>query len=101
MKLLIVTAVAEFDKDIKKMLKQAQIKKYSYQEVNGFNDASGQAVGSNWFGSEKTENKSMFFYAFVAESTIDSFFEIVNDFNAKQKSQSKIHLAVVNIEKSN
>jgi len=101
MKLLIITAVAEFDKDIKKMLKQAQIKKYSYQEVNGFNDTSEQSVGSNWFGSENTENKSMFFYAFVTDNIIDEFFEIINDFNAKQKSLSKIHLAVVNIDKSN
>ena len=43
MKLLIVTGITEFDDDIKKMLKQVQIKNYSYQEVNGFNDASEQA----------------------------------------------------------
>ncbi len=102
MKLLIVTGITEFDDDIKKMLKQVQIKNYSYQEVNGFNDASEQALGSNWFGSEQSENNSMLYYAFVKDSSvIDNLFEVVENFNNKQTSLSKIHLAVVNIEKSN
>ncbi len=102
MKLLIVTGITEFDDDIKKMLKQVQIKNYSYQEVNGFNDESEQALGSNWFGSEQSENNSMLYYAFVKESSvIDNLFEVVENFNNKQTSLSKIHLAVVNIEKSN
>jgi hypothetical protein len=31
MKLLIITAIAAFEKDIKKMLQQAEVKSFSYQ----------------------------------------------------------------------
>lgn len=40
MKLLIITAVAEFDKDIKQILKQADVKTFTYKEVKGYKDLS-------------------------------------------------------------
>jgi hypothetical protein len=101
MKLLIITAIATFDKDVKKMLKQAQVKTFSYQAVTGFKDISEEAIESNWFGSEMNENESIFYYAFIENGSVDPFFELVNDFNTQQKSLSNIHVAVVNIEKSN
>ena len=38
MKLLIITAITAFDKDIKKMLKQADVKTFTYKDVTGFKD---------------------------------------------------------------
>jgi hypothetical protein len=36
MKLLIITAIAEFEKEIKKILKKAKVKTFSYKEVTGY-----------------------------------------------------------------
>ena len=37
----------------------------------------------------------------IEKEKVDLLFESINDFNAKQKTLSHIHIAVVNIEKSN
>ena len=101
MKLLIITAIAAFDQDIKKMLKQAEVKTFSYKEVTGFKDISEVSMEGNWFGSEMSENESILYYAFVDNGNVDTLIEKVNEFNTKQESLSNIHVAVLNIEKHN
>ena len=44
MKLVLITAIAEFEKEVKKMLKEAKVKSYSYRDVKGFRDASEEGV---------------------------------------------------------
>ncbi len=100
MKLLIITAIAAFDQDIRKMLKKAQIKSYSFKEVKGYSDGL-EAVESNWFGSDMHENESMLYYVFTENQNIGTLFELIEEFNASQKTFSKVHVAVLNIEKSN
>lgn len=101
MKLLIITAVIAFEKDIKQMLKHANVKTFTYKEVKGFNDISEEAIESNWFSAELNETESILFYAFVKKENVDKLFDLVTEFNEKQETLSKIHVAVLNIEKSN
>ena len=101
MKLLLITAIAEFGKEVKQILKNAQVKNYSYQEVVGYRNATQDALNSNWFGTEMNENESLMFYAFVEKENVDLVFDAVTEFNSKQESQSHIHTAILNIEKSN
>ena len=51
MKLVIITAIKEFEKDIKLQLKQAKVGTFSYREVTGFRDSTEDALESNWFSS--------------------------------------------------
>jgi len=101
MKLLIITAVSEFEKDIKQMLKKVNVKTFTYKEVKGFTDLSEEAIESNWFATDLAETESILFYAFVKKENIDPLFEIVTAFNSNQETVSNIHVAVLNIEKSN
>jgi nitrogen regulatory protein PII len=101
MKLLLITAVAEFGKEVKQILKNAQVKNYSYQEVVGYRNATQDALNSNWFGTEMNENESIMFYAFVDEENVDLVYDAVTEFNSKQETLSHIHTANINIEKSN
>jgi len=101
MKLLVITAIAAFENDIKQLLKQAKVSQFSYREVKGYRDATLDAVESNWFASEMNENESILFYAFVKKVNVDALFTLVEAFNAQQESQSKVHVVVLNIEKSN
>jgi hypothetical protein len=101
MKLLLITAVKEFEKEIKQLLKKASVQSFSYQEVKGFKNSTGEAVESNWFGSEMNETDSILFYAFTAKEKVDALYELVEYFNIEQESLSHIHIAVLNIEKSN
>ncbi|RAR70708.1 hypothetical protein [Flavobacterium aciduliphilum] len=101
MKLLLITAVAEFGKEIKQILKKAQVKTYSYKEVTGYRNTSEEAIGTNWFGTEMYENESIMFYAFVEKENVDTVCHEIEAFNNKQETASHIHSAVLNIEKSN
>jgi hypothetical protein len=101
MKLLLITAVKEFENKIQQLLKKAAVKSFSYQDAKGFKNSSGEAVKSNWFGSEMNETESTLFYAFVSKEKVDTLWELVDEFNKEQDSLSQIHIAVLNIEKSN
>lgn len=101
MKLLVITAIQEFSKEIKLMLKKSNINIYSYKDVHGFRDLSEESLESNWFASEMDESQSIIFFAFVKKGNIDDFFAKADEFNSKQKTLSKIHVVVLNIEKSN
>ncbi|HEX9825601.1 MAG TPA: hypothetical protein VGA80_03310 [Flavobacteriaceae bacterium] len=101
MKLAIITAIKEFEKDIKGQLKKAEVKTFSFREVTGYRDSTGDSIESNWFSSEMNQTESILFYAFVKKENVDKLFELIEDFNNNQKTLSHIHLAVLNIEKSN
>jgi hypothetical protein len=101
MKLLIITAVAAFEKEIKIMLKKANINTYSFQDVKGYSDISEETIDSNWFAAEYNETESILFYAFARTEEVDQIFNLINTFNAKEETLSQIHVAVLNIEKSN
>ena len=101
MKLVIITAIAEFEKDIKKMLKEAKVKSYSYKDVKGFRDTSAENIEDNWFGSEISETDSIVFYAFILQQNLDTLFDEVSTFNKNQKSVSKVHLAVLTVDQYN
>jgi hypothetical protein len=101
MKLVIITAIAEFEKDIKKMLKEAKVKSYSYKDVKGFRETSAENIEDNWFGSEISETDSVVFYAFILQQNLDTLFDEVSTFNKNQKSFSKVHLAVLTVDQYN
>ncbi|MBS1580091.1 MAG: hypothetical protein JST29_10665 [Bacteroidetes bacterium] len=49
MKLLLITAVEEFEKNIKQILKHSGVKSFSVQAAKGYkNDSAGEL--HNWFG---------------------------------------------------
>jgi nitrogen regulatory protein PII len=101
MKLIIITAVKEFEKDIKNILKNAEIPHFSYTEITGYRNISKEAKLDNWFPGERHETDSIMFYAFIKKEDTDELFEKVKTFNNQQESQSKIHVAVLNVDKSN
>ena len=101
MKLLIITSISEFEKEIKQMLVKANVKNFSYKEVIGYHNTSDEAIGDNWFATEMNENESLLFYAFVPSENVELVFNTIKEFNGKQETLSKIHVATVNIENSN
>jgi len=100
MKLLIITSVKAFKKEIKNILKKADVKAYSYKDVIGYRDTSELSIQENWFANDMNEGEAIFFYAFVKKENVDLVFEMVTSFNKKQETASTIHVAVVNIERT-
>jgi len=101
MKLLMITAIEVFEKDIKFLLKKCSITHFSYTDVKGHRDLTEESVGENWFGGDMNESQSIIFYAFVPKEKADNLFNSVKKFNDEQRTSSKVHVVVLNIEKSN
>lgn len=101
MKLIIITAIREFDAEIKKQLKNAEVTTFSFKNVSGYRDASEDALVSNWFSSEMNITESIMFFAFVKKENINRLLKGIDDFNSTQVTLSNIHIAVLNVEQSN
>lgn len=101
MKFVLITAVAEFKKDIKQILKKSDVQSFSFKEVTGHQEDIKETITTNWFATEMNENQSIMFYAFVKAEKVDSLFHLIDLHNAKQQTASKVHIVVLCIEKSN
>jgi len=101
MKLLLITAIREFESKIKRNLKKAEVSTFSFQHVTGYRDSTEDAVESNWCANEMNQTEAIVFFACVKEEKVDMLFELIDEFNKNQETMSHIHVALLNIEKSN
>ena len=99
MKLLLITTIKEFEKNVKNLLVNSGVSVFSYTAVKGYK-ADQKATVDNWFAAEITESNSLMFMAFVEDEKMDEVCGKVKNFNAKQEFQSKVHVVTLNIEKS-
>ncbi len=100
MKLLIVTVVDQFQKEILQLFKKANIESYSGSDIEGYKNASSFMMNSSWFPSEKGGAESIMFFSFTEEEQIDAFFTLAIEFNENMETNNPIHAVVVPIERS-
>ena len=100
MKLLIVTVVEEFEKDILRLFKEAQIENFSGSDIDGFKNSTSMVKTASWFPSEKNGVESSLFFSFTIDEKIDALFDLIKMFNQNLKTDNPIKAVVVPIEKS-
>lgn len=100
MKLLIVTVVEEFEKEILRLFKKANIESFSESHIDGFKNPTSMVRTSSWFPSEKGGVKSSLFFSFTEEENVDTLFTLIKEFNADLETNNPIKAVVVPIEKS-
>jgi len=99
MKLVIVTAVEEFQKDILKLFKKANIENFSSSDIDGYKNGSSIMMTSSWFPGQKTGNESHLFFSFTENETIDTLFDLIKEFNLQIETNNPVKAIVVPIEK--
>jgi len=99
MKLVIVTAVEEFQKDVLKLFKNAKIENFSSSDIDGYKSAASLLMTSSWFPSVKGGNESSLFFSFTEDSKIDALFRLIKEFNNNLETNNPIKAIVVPIEK--
>ena len=98
MKLLLITAIEEFENDVINILKHSGVKSFSYQSVKGYrNDESNFET---WFSTEHLSVDSLLFTVFVEGKLVNTIFEKIETLNSELESLSKVHVASVSLEKS-
>lgn len=99
MKLVLVTAVEEFQTAILKLFKKATIENLSATEINGFKNIPSE-IASNWFSAGKNGNESMLFFSFTDDEHIDTLFNLIKEFNKNMETNNPLKAIVVPIERS-
>ncbi len=99
MKLLMITCIDEYKKDVKNILKHAGVKAFSYQAVKGYKNNGNDNI-SNWFVVEDLPTESLLFTAFIEDACVDEIISRAEQFNSALDSISKLHLVSLNIEKT-
>ncbi|MBW7869996.1 MAG: hypothetical protein H3C39_02925 [Flavobacteriia bacterium] len=97
MKLLLVTCIQEYEKEVKDILKHAGVKSFSWQSVKGYSNGSDKNA---WFISEEIPTESLLFTVFIENQCMDELFERFNHFNDNQAVNTKIHVACLDVNHS-
>ncbi|MFY9242521.1 MAG: hypothetical protein WAO74_05800 [Polaribacter sp.] len=99
MKLVIVTAVEEFQKDVLKLFKKANIENFSSSGIDGYKNLSSLLVTSNWFSGGKSGNQSIMFFSFTNKEKIDDLFTLLEEFNKNLETNNPLKAIVVPVER--
>ncbi|ULC57869.1 hypothetical protein MBM09_08035 [Flaviramulus sp. BrNp1-15] len=99
MKLLLVTVVEEYHKDILKLFKKANIESFSESDIDGYKTTSSNLSVSNWFSSVKGSAESRLFFSFTDDEKIEDLFHLIEIFNENLETNNPIKAVVVPIEK--
>ncbi len=100
MKLLIITVVEEYEKEIIRLLKKADIESFSESRIDGYKNPTSLVRTASWFPSEKSGVESSLFFSFTEDENIDALFELIKVFNQNLETNNPIKAVVVPIEKS-
>ncbi|MFD2550714.1 hypothetical protein ACFSQP_02685 [Bizionia sediminis] len=99
MKLVIVTAVKAFQKEVLQLFKEAKIESFSSSEIDGHKNAPSLLATSSWFPTVSGGNESALFFSFTDEARIDTLFTLIEAFNSTLETYNPIKAVVVPIEK--
>ncbi|WP_417866981.1 hypothetical protein [Xanthomarina gelatinilytica] len=99
MKLVIVTSVEEFQKDVLKLFKNANIHNFSSSDIDGYKNGASVLMASSWFPSEKFGNESHLFFSFTEDENIDALFNLIQEFNTTVETNNAVRAVVVPIER--
>lgn len=100
MKLLLITSVKEFQKDICSLFKKCKIDVYSTSEISGHKLQKPTNIQDNWFSAHRDTYDSTMFFTFTSEELIDEMLKEVKAYNEDKGSNNPVKAIVMNIEKN-
>ncbi len=98
MKLIVVTGAIHFDKDIEKILDNANIKIYSRSIIGGHSKNTGNNISDNWFAMSNHYQDSVAFFSFTEEKKAQTALEAAASFNHSIPSKSRIRAFILGVE---
>lgn len=100
MKLLIVTSVVTFQKDVLKLFKKANIEAFSSSEIDGYKNGNSLVATQSWFPGEKGGNESVMLFSFTEEEKITDLFKYLREYNENLETNNPVRAVVLPIEQS-
>lgn len=99
MKLLLITSILEFEKEVCQLFKKAEIIVYSTSDIQGHKFFTGNNIQDNWFSAHRDSFDSKLYFSFTSEDKIEAIFKSIDQFNIETTSSNPIKAIVLDIEK--
>ena len=99
MKLLIVTAVAQFRDQVHELFKKANIESFSGSGIDGYKSSPALLKTSSWFRGEVGGVESHLFFAFTSEEKVSRLLQMLTDFNKDLETDNPLKMVVLPVEK--
>lgn len=100
MKLLIVTSLKEYQKEVAIIFKQVGIKVFSVSETTGFKEDHSENLLDSWFSSGKEHFNSIFLFSFTTDTNAETALKLIQIHNEENHTNFPIRAFIVPVEKS-
>ena len=100
MKFFIVTSLKEYQEDVCKIFKQANIHVFSATDVIGFKDNYSPNLLSDWFASGDEKFDSLLIFSFTSNENTERALELIKEYKEACQTSFPIRAFVVPVEKS-
>ncbi|NOT73463.1 MAG: hypothetical protein HOP08_00955 [Cyclobacteriaceae bacterium] len=101
MKLLIITCLKEYQKEVARMLGQAGITVFSVSQTMGFKENHDVNLLDSWFSNGQEHFDSIFFFSFTTETSAENALKLIKAGNEATETDFPIRVFIVPVEKSN
>lgn len=100
MKLLIVTCLKEFQDDVTKIFKKADIHVFSAMPIIGFRDNQPTDIMDSWFASGDENFDSLMLFSFTTAENADRAMELIKNYNKESETTFPVRSFIVPVEKA-
>ena len=101
MKLLIATFLKDYQEDVQKIFRQAQIPVFSIADVTGFKNDQAEDLLDDWFASGDEKYDSQVLFTFTDGNKAELALELLNLYNSGADTKFPVRGFIVPVEKSN
>jgi len=100
MKFFIVTSLKEYQDDVCKIFKAANISVFSATDVIGFKDSNSPNLLADWFASGDEKFDSLFIFSFTSDENAEHALELIKKYNDENQTAFPIRAFIVPVEKA-
>ena len=100
MKLLVITSLKEYQKNVSQIMDLAGIPVFSVTETIGFKDHHKPNLLDSWFGAASDQFDSIFLFSFTEAMKAEQALSLVTKYNADSKSDFPIRAFILPVEKT-
>jgi hypothetical protein len=100
MKFFIVTCLKEYQNDVTKIFKAANIHVFSSTDVIGFKDNQSPDLLEEWFATGDEKFDSLMLFSFTANENAEAGIELIENYNEQSEANFPIRAFVVPVEKA-
>lgn len=100
MKFFIVTCLKEYQEEVCKIFREAEITVFSATDIVGFKHNQSADMLAEWFASGDEKFDSAMLFSFTAEKNTDEAMAMIKKFNESTDTSFPVRAFVVPVERS-